>query len=115
MRRGPRARATPALAARGGLGHVASPHRSRAGSREQTLHQWGVGGQDDRRLLVDDLVVRLERPDEAVEVRIRRECLGVNARRLGLGLPADIGRLDRKSTRLNSSHVAISYAVFCLK
>src|SRR5690625_5073635 len=27
------------------------------------------------------------------------------------GLPAE----DRKSTRLNSSHVAISYAVFCLK
>src|SRR5207253_7724051 len=25
------------------------------------------------------------------------------------------GRQDRKSTRLNSSHVAISYAVFCLK
>src|SRR5207253_7147525 len=25
------------------------------------------------------------------------------------------GRADRKSTRLNSSHVAISYAVFCLK
>src|SRR5690625_6409517 len=24
------------------------------------------------------------------------------------------GKLDRKSTRLNSSHVAISYAVFCL-
>src|SRR5437870_7413327 len=28
-------------------------------------------------------------------------------------LPA--GVRDRKSTRLNSSHVAISYAVFCLK
>src|SRR5690625_6837216 len=27
----------------------------------------------------------------------------------------DIGYIDRKSTRLNSSHVAISYAVFCLK
>src|SRR5690625_5508751 len=26
-----------------------------------------------------------------------------------------IAVLDRKSTRLNSSHVAISYAVFCLK
>src|SRR5690625_6947240 len=26
-----------------------------------------------------------------------------------------IGIKDRKSTRLNSSHVAISYAVFCLK
>src|SRR5438874_5904474 len=25
------------------------------------------------------------------------------------------GRQDRKSTRLNSSHVEISYAVFCLK
>src|SRR5699024_11791612 len=25
------------------------------------------------------------------------------------------GRQDRKSTRLNSSHVSISYAVFCLK
>src|SRR5439155_14070285 len=25
------------------------------------------------------------------------------------------GARDRKSTRLNSSHVAISYAVFCLK
>src|SRR5690349_24196831 len=25
------------------------------------------------------------------------------------------GREDRKSTRLNSSHVEISYAVFCLK
>src|SRR5690606_41220507 len=25
------------------------------------------------------------------------------------------GRQDRKSTRLNSSHVKISYAVFCLK
>src|SRR3989442_3943591 len=25
------------------------------------------------------------------------------------------GQLDRKSTRLNSSHVRISYAVFCLK
>src|SRR3712207_8410753 len=38
---------------------------------------------------------------------------------LGLraGAPADEGgaRADRKSTRLNSSHANISYAVFCLK
>src|SRR5256885_4795617 len=27
----------------------------------------------------------------------------------------EIGTLDRKSTRLNSSHLVISYAVFCLK
>src|SRR2546426_5221362 len=34
-----------------------------------------------------------------------------------VGVPGD-GRgapLDRKSTRLNSSHLVISYAVFCLK
>src|SRR5438034_3377450 len=27
----------------------------------------------------------------------------------------DVDALDRKSTRLNSSHTVISYAVFCLK
>src|SRR5690349_23229896 len=33
-----------------------------------------------------------------------------------LGLLCYLGHLlDRKSTRLNSSHVEISYAVFCLK
>src|SRR5437588_9755359 len=31
-----------------------------------------------------------------------------------VGLPVD-DRQDRKSTRLNSSHTVISYAVFCLK
>src|SRR5438045_5937013 len=40
-------------------------------------------------------------------------------RLLGDVLPADLrgdhGREDRKSTRLNSSHLGISYAVFCLK
>src|SRR5439155_26462702 len=52
-----------------------------------------------------------------------RERLGhLVAEPLGLGaigphvLDARLGgRGDRKSTRLNSSHVAISYAVFCLK
>src|SRR5690625_5708401 len=29
--------------------------------------------------------------------------------------PEEDPDIDRKSTRLNSSHVAISYAVFCLK
>src|SRR5438874_10772678 len=32
-----------------------------------------------------------------------------------LEAPYRAGELDRKSTRLNSSHVEISYAVFCLK
>src|SRR5438874_8191390 len=38
----------------------------------------------------------------------QREYLYVASRDFTLGL-------DRKSTRLNSSHVEISYAVFCLK
>src|SRR5438034_3943503 len=29
--------------------------------------------------------------------------------------PPRVGNQDRKSTRLNSSHTVISYAVFCLK
>src|SRR5215475_6729636 len=33
----------------------------------------------------------------------------------GFDLPAALPGRDRKSTRLNSSHVKISYAVFCLK
>src|SRR5699024_9325350 len=32
-----------------------------------------------------------------------------------IGHNADCEGTDRKSTRLNSSHVSISYAVFCLK
>src|SRR3712207_7947187 len=31
------------------------------------------------------------------------------------GFKSGLKRLDRKSTRLNSSHANISYAVFCLK
>src|SRR5438874_8737364 len=34
---------------------------------------------------------------------------------IDLAEPHDEFKLDRKSTRLNSSHVEISYAVFCLK
>src|SRR5438876_7651004 len=44
----------------------------------------------------------------------RRSCRG----RCGLDdsrLRATESRIDRKSTRLNSSHPSISYAVFCLK
>src|SRR5207253_10324488 len=33
----------------------------------------------------------------------------------GTGIGVAVIDRDRKSTRLNSSHVAISYAVFCLK
>src|SRR5438874_3527420 len=35
--------------------------------------------------------------------------------RAGEARDPELGAKDRKSTRLNSSHVEISYAVFCLK
>src|SRR5256885_3321773 len=41
-----------------------------------------------------------------------QEVLGA---RDGHHVGGDAGALDRKSTRLNSSHLVISYAVFCLK
>src|SRR3712207_7087588 len=49
-----------------------------------------------------------ERSPSAAGVRLRRE-----AKRRLLGLCGE--QPDRKSTRLNSSHANISYAVFCLK
>src|SRR3712207_8863354 len=50
------------------------------------------------------------RTTPAVRAEIARssESSGVLARRFGVST-------DRKSTRLNSSHANISYAVFCLK
>src|SRR5256885_10618626 len=33
----------------------------------------------------------------------------------GLAVARELAGTDRKSTRLNSSHLVISYAVFCLK
>src|SRR3712207_8831090 len=50
----------------------------------------------------------------------RRGMPGSEGDRLQVGVHAllksyGIGGLDRKSTRLNSSHANISYAVFCLK
>src|SRR5690606_40913140 len=68
----------------------------------------------------------LQRPEAGTEVEVAHARLGAVA--VGhvdvgdvLGRLANRGRdvglldVDRKSTRLNSSHVKISYAVFCLK
>src|SRR3712207_7110317 len=56
------------------------------------------------------------------EVAFERAPSGGRKLVLGLGrapvevlVAGDVLRLDRKSTRLNSSHANISYAVFCLK
>src|SRR5436190_11608004 len=41
--------------------------------------------------------------------------LGQHLQPVGMVMPKGLDQKDRKSTRLNSSHTVISYAVFCLK
>src|SRR5438874_13268994 len=59
---------------------------------------------------------------DALPISVSFSPVGSSTRSLSstsYGLPAAweraAGKPDRKSTRLNSSHVEISYAVFCLK
>src|SRR5436309_11252519 len=58
-------------------------------------------------------------PGRIVTVRVEAKRAGADMKRAMVveltGNPADPLWRDRKSTRLNSSHVKISYAVFCLK
>src|SRR5690625_7934358 len=58
----------------------------------------------ERKRASEDL--RVHAPDRLEQRQVRAE---------HVGLPRDLEHQDRKSTRLNSSHVAISYAVFCLQ
>src|SRR5690554_5312838 len=58
--------------------------------------QWSLPGMSSRRL--DSIWQPLHTPREKVSGRAKKSV-----------------KADRKSTRLNSSHVRISYAVFCLK
>src|SRR2546426_5741276 len=54
-------------------------------------------------------VIRLRERAPAVEVGQAGHADHALGKRLG------VEKVDRKSTRLNSSHLVISYAVFCLK
>src|SRR3712207_7569278 len=58
--------------------------------------------------LAQNLIYKLARQDQALAVYL-------HGRVLDVGIGGDGGVGDRKSTRLNSSHANISYAVFCLK
>src|SRR5438067_8314360 len=69
-------------------------------------------------LASEDHLSNLERGDDFVELVVldaREDGHQLLDLRLGREVHLVIGLGDRKSTRLNSSHVSISYAVFCLK
>src|SRR2546427_341547 len=85
------------------LGLVALPPEGEAG---QALRLFGIGVESQRTLELG------ERRSSLVDVRERLAELGV--REGVVGMLREVA-LDRKSTRLNSSHSQISYAVFCLK
>src|SRR5207249_11940174 len=61
------------------------------------------------RVFLDHSRGRTRNPDVVVLIRTARMQPRVEKLRIAPGVD------DRKSTRLNSSHVSISYAVFCLK
>src|SRR3712207_8741640 len=65
--------------------------------------------------MADALTARLECATTVVTKRNERTRLGRSPLRQGLTHRLRQRLLDRKSTRLNSSHANISYAVFCLK
>src|SRR5690625_5366549 len=56
---------------------------------------------------------QIEQTPSANISHILQEHAGIRVNN-SMGAPGESRSLDRKSTRLNSSHVAISYAVFCL-
>src|SRR5688572_32400157 len=95
---------------------------SQLSAAHRDLHSFPTRRSSD---LLADVVMPVERVVVEVHLRIEREqvaALGDNQRvdlqdrRIGGDERVVQGEhQDRKSTRLNSSHSQISYAVFCLK
>src|SRR3712207_7952606 len=83
--------------------------RSLGGAVHRLEHQRGDAGLAERGHPLGDVALRADERRGAHEfVRHERSSLVL------LAVEAEVLE-DRKSTRLNSSHANISYAVFCLK
>src|SRR5256885_9676581 len=84
--------------------------RSQGASQGDQELQAGATAREQPRRAED----RRQEPLDFPEAASRKE-----RHDLPLGVEADLAQerraLDRKSTRLNSSHLVISYAVFCLQ
>src|SRR2546429_7243639 len=88
---------------------------------EQLRQRWRAVRQENERLRKENEVLRRrEKQWERERERLREENDRLRqqleeAQRANKRQAAPFSRGDRKSTRLNSSHGYISYAVFCLK
>src|SRR5690554_4495947 len=76
-------------------------------------HRHAAGGSSDRIQVHHRLAHRLPRVGHGPLFSLEEAVVGASATAEAAALAAAV--VDRKSTRLNSSHVRISYAVFCLK
>src|SRR6267378_2900594 len=86
---------------------VVAVTRDARGLGEARIHRW-IGENPGQRVQLDDVG-----NSEAIHTHV--DAAPIPAPQGTVGVQGDALRLDRKSTRLNSSHVEISYAVFCLK
>src|SRR5258708_9782726 len=89
--------------------HAALPLSQLLGPADQWALRLGAGGFRDR----GEPGLRVLAGNADLVAGHVRAPTGQQVRSLGVGVVAQ--RRDRKSTRLNSSHQIISYAVFCLK
>src|SRR3712207_7109909 len=83
----------------------------------------GLGDVEEMRIQVEKMRGSIDAPEGYVDADVEFHALLARAAQNGVLLTmlepvVDLlraSRQDRKSTRLNSSHANISYAVFCLK
>src|SRR5207249_1345097 len=94
----------------GGAGALVAD-RAREGDRGIAHPGPQLGIECGRRRLLEHLLVAAL--DRAVALAERRDVAVPVGEKLDLDVARPLEIADRKSTRLNSSHVSISYAVFC--
>src|SRR5439155_27303652 len=88
-------------------------------ARHRDLHSFPTRRSSDlpveqRTRDAGEIALDAERPADAIVLGIAEVAAGTRIHRRGEHETRGIAEADRKSTRLNSSHVATSYAVFCL-
>src|SRR6266540_7545269 len=110
----------------GGAGSVEERMARYAGGKSDVKTAGGRREARQRNLVDPFATLSSDVQDKRFQIRVQRDLARANLKlrvaeyygiRVGLavGLGLLLGLLDRKSTRLNSSHITISYAVFCLK